>query len=215
MNEQLRKLRDRINALTLRERSLLMITILAVFFGIWYVAIYQPMSDAAVLASHQLKQSQANFARTTRKIQALLARNQGSPDANAKKQLAQLDRQIAKAGRQLTALTRGLIPPRQMASVLRALLAQQGHLRLDQVTNVAPSPLLKAPKTKQVLLYKQTLILNFQGSYPDTLAYLRSIERQPWHLFWDALTIDTNDYPREKVQLRVHTLSLSKAWLGG
>ena len=76
-------------------------------------------------------------------------------------------------------------------------------------TAAAEAPLGRAPK-----LYRHTLVLRLQGSYLDCVAYLESIERLPWHLYWTRLELDAGDYPRNDIVLELQTLSLEQGWIG-
>ena len=57
-------------------------------------------------------------------------------------------------------------------------------------------------------------MLRVQGSYLDCLAYLRAIERLPWHLYWARLEMQTGEYPQNDIVIEVHTLSLDEEWIG-
>jgi MSHA biogenesis protein MshJ len=52
-----------------------------------------------------------------------------------------------------------------------------------------------------------------QGSYADLHDYLAGLEELPWQMFWGRISLETEQHPRLRVRLTVHTLSLSKAWL--
>ncbi len=46
------------------------------------------------------------------------------------------------------------------------------------------------------------------------LAYVRALESLESDFFWEALEIETITYPRNRIRLRVYTLSLSEDWIG-
>lgn len=215
MKARLSALRERIDALSLRERALLILTLLAAMGGLWYGLLYQPLITTVQHDSQQMQQVQQQFEVTSARVQRLLAQVRKPPNEVARDELAQVRAQIEAADHKLQRLTAGLIPPGRMAGVLRTLLATDGHLRLIRMVSLPPEPLIKPVKgEKPVPIYAHGLELKFQGSFGAVQAYLERIQKQHWHLYWDSLELHTRSYPRLSATLRVHTLGLSRAWLG-
>jgi len=59
------------------------------------------------------------------------------------------------------------------------------------------------------------LQLTFSGDYLALLRYLRDLEELPRQLVWEDIAIETAEYPKSRVHLRVSTLSLREGWIGG
>lgn len=215
MKARLQALREKIDALSLRERALLMLTLLAAMGGLWFGLLYQPLVSTVQRDTRQMQQVQQRFKATSARVQGLLAQTRKPPNEVARTELARIRTQIKAADRKLQRLTAGLISPDRMAGVLRTLLATDGHLRLIRIVSLPPIPLIKPVKGKKpVPIYTHGLELEFQGPFGSIQAYLKRTHKQHWHLYWDSLELQAQDYPRLSATLRVHTLGLFRAWLG-
>jgi len=212
VRERIKALGQRIDALTLRERTLLLLTVVAVLFGIWYAALYRPLLARANAAEKSVTQLQKHFQRTTRELQKLVGQSGRSPNDRARARLASLKSRIADNDRKLTGATAGLIPPARMGTVLKTLLLEEPGLKLVSVDSEAARPLVKGQKNGP--LFTHGLTLTFDGRYGAALDYLRKVEALPWQLDWDSIRIITRDYPKNRITLQVHTISFSEAWLG-
>jgi MSHA biogenesis protein MshJ len=63
-------------------------------------------------------------------------------------------------------------------------------------------------------IYRHGLRLELEGSYSDTLDYIKRLEGLPWGLAWEALDIHMQSYPKAHIILHLYTLSLKEEWLG-
>jgi MSHA biogenesis protein MshJ len=70
-----------------------------------------------------------------------------------------------------------------------------------------------APKDSERTIFQHSFELTLQGSYLDLHDYLAQLEKLPWHMFWNRISVQTEQYPRLRVTITVQTLSLTKAWL--
>lgn len=215
MKNYLLQLGERIDAFSLRERLLLMLTLLAVVVGLWYVLLYQPLVSAAQRDTRHMQEVRQQFAKTSAKVQSLVVRFRKPPNELARTELVRVRAQIKVADHTLRGLTVGLITPGRMAAVLRTLLATNKQLSLVRMVSLPPVPLIKPGKGKKTVpIYTHGLEIQFVGSFGSALAYLQSVQKQHWNLYWDGLELHTQGYPRLSVTLRVHTLGVSQAWLG-
>jgi len=136
----------------------------------------------------------------------------------------------------LRALTVDLIPPREMARVLEAVLARDRGLRLLRLENLGTRPLVEpaaeggdgqaegrqaaagpAPEDEAATvprIFRHDLRMEFEGTFLDTLRYLQALERLPWRFYWDSVTLEVERHPRARVRIQVHTLSLEEGWIG-
>ena len=70
-----------------------------------------------------------------------------------------------------------------------------------------------APKDPGRAIFQHGFELTLQGSYRDLHDYLARLEKLPWQMFWNRISVQTEQYPRLRVTIIVQTLSLTKAWL--
>ncbi len=215
MKSYLQKLGGKIDAFSLRERLLLILTLLAMIIGLWYVSLYQPLIAAARRDTQRMHDVRQRFTVTSAKVQSLAMHFREPPNELARSELARMRAQIQVTDHTVQGLTVGLIAPDRMAGVLRTLLATNKQLSLVRIVSLPPTLLIKPSKGKKIVpIYAHGLKIQFIGSFGSTLAYLQSVQKQHWNLYWDGLELHTHDYPRLSVTLRVHSLGVSQAWLG-
>ena len=78
--------------------------------------------------------------------------------------------------------------------------------------NLPVASAVPAPKARE-MLYRHGVEMVLQGSYPDMVAYMETLERLPVQLFWGKAQLDAQSYPEAKLTLTLYTLSLDDKWL--
>ncbi|MCP4995217.1 MAG: hypothetical protein GY934_15775 [Gammaproteobacteria bacterium] len=121
-------------------------------------------------------------------------------------------------------LTRTLVEPQQMASLLEAFLIRNGSLQLVTLETLETTALISPEESETVKqqgmekplvnLYRHAFIIEFDGDYFATLEYLRALEMLPRKFFWEGVTFRVEAYPRARVRLQLYTLSLVEGWIG-
>lgn len=111
-----------------------------------------------------------------------------------------------------------------MAGVLRDMLSAEKGLVLTKLESLGAQPLFPRDedeenaktkkRTQQPEIFKHGVRIVFEGDYFKTLAYLRALEAMPWRLYWDNVEYFVTDYPKARVAITVHTLSLHEGWIG-
>lgn len=220
----MQKLIDRIDALSLRERLLLLAAILFVLFSAWNMLFIQPLSNQQNTARKQITQLRSQIDSLNTAIRTIVATSAKDPNAVLRQQIQQTRHQVVSLDAQLHKATAGLVEPKDMAPLLEEVLGKQHGLKLVSIHSEPPQPLLKlnhgsgadsAHGMSEVnLIYRHGLKIELKGNYAATLAYLQALEKLRWHFFWDSLELHTERYPNTHVTIVVHTLSLNEGWLG-
>jgi len=217
MNACLQAWQEKFHALNLRERGLifgLVVTALVIAWMEWVwaaqgLALEQKRSQWASLTL------QINANRT--QLLALQAAASRDPDRQAKQQQVQLQQQLARLDTRLKEKMQGLIAPAQMARVVEAVLTRQTDLRLERIRNLPTRPLIpldEGARANGVGVYRHGLQIEFSGSYLGTLQYLQALQDLPWDFYWDELQLEVQHYPRSRIVITLHTLSLRAGWIG-
>ena len=208
----------KINALSLRERALIFLAMVAAICAGW---------DSLVNSSNKKERAQLQQALTeikmrqdalTRATETVLARDRFDPNVDLHHQLEKWNVKLGALVARKESLAQSFIPPRRMAELLQNLLKEQASLRLVSLATVPAEPLFRTEgkESEQVstapMIFRHDLMIEFEGAYFDMLAYLRELERQP--LFWDAIEYRVKTYPRASIRLKVYTLSFEREWLG-
>jgi MSHA biogenesis protein MshJ len=235
VNERVTKLTASIDRLSLRERLFVFAAVIVVLGGLWEALLAAPLEARERNAAAKIVALQARLEVLNQSIAATAdGLSEGMP--NQLDRLRALRARVAESDAAVRVYTTDLVDPAQMRTVLEDLLHRQTNLRLVSAENLPVRQLFDdqdrvrpqgqtgqnedrvRPQGGQTLgapkLYRHTLVLRFEGSYLDCLAYLESIERLSWHLYWTRLELDAGEYPRNDIVLEVQTLSLEQGWIG-
>lgn len=216
-NESLGALVERIDALSIRERLLVLLAVGFVLVALWEALLAGPLETRE-------KRATAQVASLTQRLAAL--------DETMNVTAAGLDRAMPEKLKRLQALrgklddadesfrifTSDLVDPEQMRFVLEDLIARQGALRVRSIESLEPALLFPeegstAPR-EAPRLYRQGLTLELEGRYLDCLDYLQALELLPWRIYWAQIELEAQTYPLNRIAIEVHTLSLEKEWIG-
>ena len=217
LRETVDNLENRINNLTLRERGILFLAVTLVLYLLWGALLSNPLEKRQRALLGQIKTLRSEITALDQQAVAIVERHNLDPNAGERRQLAQLQGGIDVARRQLEQAISGLIEPQQMARALESVLAQQKSLQFVRIENLGAEPLLREQDDEtanEAGIYKHTMRLEMQGSFANTLAYLRALEKLDWQFRWDEVDLTMLDYPTARVIVTVHTLSMQRGWLG-
>ena len=227
MKEEWLKLSARFDALTLRERVLVLAGLVvgvALLFD--YLAL-QPLAARKLRLERQVVE-----ARNSMKVAEALLAGQvplTDPDDVRRSYRNALRQQLVDLDKSMQELQSGLVPPERMAKLLEAMLARSRGLQLLSLRTLpvqryetpalapngkAPNKTAKpAPKDPERTVFQHSFEITLQGSYIELHDYLTQLEKLPWQMFWGRINVSTEQYPRLRATLTVQTLSLNKAWL--
>ena len=227
MKEEWRKLSARFDALTLRERVLVLAGLVvgvALLFD--YLAL-QPLAARKLRLERQVVE-----ARNSMKVAEALLAGQvplTDPDDVRRSYRNALRQQLVDLDKSMQELQSGLVPPERMAKLLEEMLARGRGLQILSLRTLpvqryetpalalngkAPNKTAKpAPKDPERTVFQHSFEITLQGSYIELHDYLTQLEKLPWQMFWGRIYVSTEQYPRLRATLTVQTLSLNKAWL--
>lgn len=218
----------RLDALSARERVILLLLLLA---GLWAVA------DVLVLTpierEHKAQQSKiVTYKTQLAELQAELARRQSlpDPDALARQKLAQVEQTLVERLQATSELQKTLVTPKDTVSVLQGLLARQPGVHLIRLNTRPPLPVghsqdakpsaeaQPASEAKPVAsdlppLYKHSVEITVSGDYAALTRYMRVVETLPAGFYWEHASLDASRHPYIELRLILNTLSLDKTWL--
>ena len=244
MKAWLQGLAARVDALSLRERVLLFLAVVAVLYVLWDQVLMAPLERERRAAQAAIEQATARIAALDAEAAAIVRRHREDPNAPLRARERELRAAIAEADGRLAELTVGLIAPREMARVLEAVLARDAGLRLVRLENRGRRPLLapavpgaKGPAEQRrendatgeraakaaaetggegtlPRIWRHDVRLELEGGFLAALRYLKALERLERRFFWDGVVVQVERYPKARVRIDVHTLSLEEGWIG-
>ena len=208
-------------ALTLRERAILVLAIVAVMVLSWDTMLMEPL---------RLKRTALEAELATATTFGLAARNADASDPRQLSitQAGELQRQLQAIDARLASTASGFVSSQRMIEVLHDVLDRQGRLALGSIRNLPVSSLIApleredgtaeraggVPPAVARPPYVHAIELVIDGQYADILEYLAALEALPWKFRWTSLDLSTSGYPRNRVRIELSTLSLDSTWLG-
>jgi MSHA biogenesis protein MshJ len=224
MTQSWGKLASRFDSLKPRERVMVFAAGVVIIAGLGFVlAIDGALAKHKILAANADKNriDLAQLQKQNAELSRLLTQD---PDAEARKHIDELRRQLGGYDTELRGVQQGLVPPNRMAKVLEDMLSRDSHVRLVKLRTLPVAALVEpgapadntaakpsAPSKK--LGYKHGIELTVEGSYLDLLEYQARLEKLPWRMFFARTSVNSVDYPRVLMTITLYTLSLEQAWL--
>lgn len=203
-----------INRLAPRERLFIIITTQVLLVVLFYLVITGPLLKLNQQNAKKWQDQQTTINALDEQSAALKNAAAHDPNLALRDEIHHQQERLSEQQQQIAGITQSLIKPQVMGDVLAGLV-QGNNLRLQQLRN-APVNVVQVPGQEPGinLLFRHDLSLTLQGSFNAALSYIESIEHQPWQLFWQSMSLRTDQYPEGTLQLQVHTLSTSENVLG-
>lgn len=198
---------DRIDALELRERVLLLAATVAILFLSLDSAGFQPTLKAQQVTEQRISELEMKLGALRQQAMLLsyktdedvLAARYSSRDTLAE-ELAALDARIVD---QLGAL----VEPAQAAELLEQVLTRHRGLKITSLrASAEPLDQLAGNAEQAGKLGRYQLDLVLEGGYLDLMRYLEALESMPWKFFWQTVDFRVNEYPRAVSRLQLYTL---------
>ncbi len=214
------KLRDRFDALQLREQRIVLILVLVIIAFLWDLLCYSPLQNSIKKSQDAIIAKSEQITRLGNQINDLVRPGKSSPMQVLQNREQNLQAAIKQLDGSIRQLTSDLIPAKKMVQVLEEVLHESSNLQLVAVKNLPVRRLITereeadAPALGSSRLYLHAVELELRGNYFETLNYLRALEVLPWQVIWDQLEYRVDHYPKANIRLRINTLSSSAGLLG-
>ncbi len=216
MNSQYKQYAAKFDALSIRERALIVVTLLVVVCYLWWYlfAMQQLETRASLIQQNSAIENEIQLLDNTSSQIA-----QSIKEGVNKPKLAQLDLlrgELERVKQLLQRKTLELIEPDDMFELMQNMIFKDSKLKLTGLKRkeVRPAFQPESPDDQQAEIYRHVMQINFQGSYLDILNYVKNLETLPWKLIWDRISLELEEYPTIKVEIEISTLSDSEHWVG-
>ncbi len=206
-------LREKLDAFSVRERLLVLLTALVLMAALWHILLMQPLQQRATQTRTELIELENRIAAANHNLEEQIMQLAGGGNEQ-RTRIASLRRRIDEINATLGNHAAELIDPAEMAQVLEGVLKEQSRLTLVRIRNTTPDSLSADENPDAVTFYRHGLEIEVEGSYAACIEYLNAIEALPWRLYWQVLELDVIDYPRNRIRIEVSTLSLDEEWIG-
>lgn len=229
MKEYWKKLADKVDSMSLRERALIFAAAAFMLVSLIMTMFLDPLLAKQKKLSAEVVQKQEQMKSIIAQINALLEAKKADENSPLRQRLAQIKQQIADAELYMQSRRERLVAPEKMGEVLEQVLRKNGRLQLVNLQTLPAAPLIektakpgkeraaKAEKADPTIVpdkqvFRHGVRIAVRGSYMDLLAYLTDLEKMTAQMFWGEADMDAA-YPEATLTLTLYTLSLDKTWL--
>jgi MSHA biogenesis protein MshJ len=217
----------RYNQFSPREKVLVVLTLVVVVYMLLQLLVLDPVDTRTNTLQSQQAQLRQDIQNLENQQALLLASMHKDPDEALKQRLQGLKQQLLSLDSELTTLSVGLVPAKQLPVLLQDVLRQTGQLQLLgmqtlPVTNLKLEGQVVEDQNSEAEgtlasagVFKHAVQLQLRGSYFQVLTYLEALEGLKWRFYWHSLNYEVDDYPKALVTLNVYTLSTEEGLFSG
>lgn len=215
LQSQVAELRDKVDALSPRERVIIAVTTVAIIFGIYNHFSLDPFLEKRKFLQQKIADITPEIEVMQGSIDSLIKRQASDPNIPLRKSIEYKNEKLKELDETIKNETKRLIDPQKMPKILGYLLSRQSALQINSVKSSSGEPIyLDAEKKKPSGLFKHDLTMSLEGTYHQVQNYLENVEEMAEQVYWDDMTFEAKQYPVGVLVLNVHTLSTSKELIG-
>ena len=198
---------DRIDALELRERLLLLGASIAVLFLAVDSLAFQPTLKAQQVAEERISGLEMKLGALRQQAMLLNYQTDEDPLAALYRTRDELSTELAQLDARIKDQLGALVEPAQAAKLLEQVLARHRGLRIASLrASSEPLDQLASGPAQGGKLGRYQLELVLEGGYLDLMRYLQALESMPWKFFWQTVDFQVSEYPHAVSRLQLYTL---------
>ncbi|MDE2417230.1 MAG: hypothetical protein KGN32_05430 [Burkholderiales bacterium] len=206
MKQQWIRLLERIDALSLRERVFLFISLIACTLALADTLWLSPVQTQYKLLTQRFASQRAELERLRVELKSI-ARSE-DPSVALRAEIAASDARLDALNADIKTLVPLVQNGPELEQVLVQLLRRQAGLTLLGLTTLKPEAATgSASAVLPAGMSKRGLELRVAGSYPELVRYVKSLESAMPALRWGTLTLKGEQQPPE-LTLQVHVLGV-------
>ena len=216
--ERFSAVQNRIDELSLRERGILFLVIVALLYVVSDSLLIAPQEQSQKRLLGEIGKIRADITQLEQQKLLIVNNHTLDPNAEERRVLQQLSASMQQIEGQIKEAVDGLIEPNEMAHALESVLKKQHQLGFVRIENLGSKPLLDVEPTEGDVsdagIYIHTMRIELEGGFYPARDYLRALEQLPWRFHWESVELEIIDYPLARVVITVNTLSLNEGWIG-
>jgi MSHA biogenesis protein MshJ len=215
-----------LNARHERERAILLVAGLGILGMMWLTFVHDVLVASQEEVARNITIAAGTVIEEQNRQNEIRTTYTTDPNVFAQNRQRELRDAANDANARLNELYGDLISPVQMTQALQTLLRRETTLDLISFDNLSPQPLIGGVATPAettdaagvaipaIQVFKHGIHLVFEGSFLDTVYYLRSLEQLDSNFFWENLEFQLTEYPKATISLDIYTLSTERGFLG-
>lgn len=199
---------ERIDALDLRERILLLAATVVVLFLMVDSLGLQPTLKSQQVAEQRIADLEMKLSAFHQRANLVNYRSEENALDWRYENRDRLVAELSELDAQIIGQLGALVEPAQAAEVLEQVLTGHRGLKLKslQASSESLGELSIDKPHDRAGLARYQLEMVVEGGYLDLLRYLQELEAMPWKFFWQAVNLQTTEYPRAETRLQLYTL---------
>lgn len=224
---------ERFNGLSTRERVLVFVSVLVILALLLFVVLIEPVMKRSAQIDNQLAaQQRASNARQVQ-ISALSRMLKEDPSIEVRAQIEGLVGQQTELQEIIRERSEYLVAPSEVAPLIEQVLERESGVKLLKFSSLpvqqlqltsataadTDTPAAEESAQGEALdvapVYMHGFEVTLEGDYNGVYAYLLQLESLPQAFFWEQMSYQVSEHPSALVTLRIYTLSISEAWIGG
>lgn len=216
MNPRLRlqALAERINGLSLRERGLLFLAVLAAVFLAWDMAVMSPIDKRQQTTQDELERVRDRVANLNENIQSMVQDRQRDPNSELAGRRDALQQDVTALETRISELHSGVSSPDRAVRVLARLLADRPDLSVERLESLPSRPLVGGESGDGPGIYVHRVKLVVESDFEGILEYMALIENLPEGVYWETVRLEVPAWPANRVEMVLYSLALDDSWLG-
>jgi MSHA biogenesis protein MshJ len=214
-------LAERYRGLSLRERMLVLATLLAATWFLWDFGVNRHLASAGLEVDRQSRATLSRLDAAVREQRVLNAARSEDPNVRLQAERARLQAELSSLDESMVALLDRFVDPDRMPAMLEDLIRHHAGLSLKHMTSLPVETIdVSRPAAgagdgvEQQKIFRHPVRLVFEGSYFDAVAYLEEMEKGPWRFGWRQLRYQVESHPLAEVIIEIETLSREESWIG-
>lgn len=211
---RIESLAGRINSLSLRERGLMFLAILAAVFLAWDMAVMGPINERQRTTQSQLEQVRERVASLNDSIQSMVQARRSDPNAELARRRDALLQEVADLETRIGKLHSGVSSPERAVRVLAQLLADRPDLTVESLENLPSNPLVAGEIGAGTGVFVHRVRLVVTSDFHGILDYMGLIEELPDGIYWESVRLEVPAWPTNRVEMVLYSLALNDNWLG-
>lgn len=211
---RLRKLTEHINGLSLRERALLMLAVFAIIFLIWDFSTMRPLNERQETVRDDLQNVRERVSALTRNLQQLASQRARDPNRELASEREALQAEIDNLEVRLADRHGGIATPEESVSVLAGLLARRAGVEIVELENLPPGRLESGSGNPVPGLFVHRVRVVIESDFAGIRNYLDRTSELPRGVFWESLDLTVEQWPTNRIELILYSVTLDDRWLG-
>ena len=209
---QLQQWNERIDALDLRERILLLAATVVFLFLIVDSLGLEPAFKSQQATEQRIADIEMRLGTLHQQASLFNTESDHNPLASRYESRGRLAAELSELDARITGQLGALVEPAQAAELLEQVLSGHRGLKLKslQASSESLNNLGLQNNRNGTDLGRYQLEMVVEGGYLDLLHYLQELEAMPWKFFWQKVNFRTTEYPRAETRLRLYTLGAQR-----